>query len=158
MRTLSRLLVGLFSVLFLAGFSTVPASAAETARAETSVTIQALCHPCNGFRYQNPGSKAVYVVIDGLRHYVPDPTTYFNLWGGWDGLRPDGSTITIGDSLIHGAFLAKEVETGKVYLVGRTKRWIPSPTVFNQYAFDPSKIRSMSRASLPAAGPNIPGR
>ncbi|WP_410575141.1 hypothetical protein [Amycolatopsis sp. cmx-4-61] len=44
----------------------------------------------------------------------------------------------------------------KVYLVGRSRRWIPTPEIFNQYAFDASKIQHP--ANMPGPGPDIPGR
>ncbi|NGY60694.1 hypothetical protein G7043_17330 [Lentzea sp. NEAU-D13] len=100
----------------------------------------------------------MYLVIDGVRHHVPDEATYFNLWASWDGRRPDGAAIDIGAPLLSGSYLARERETGMVYLVGRTKRWIPNEAVFNQYAFDWARVRDVSRSSLPERGPNIPGR
>lgn len=160
MSALSRLLAGLFSVLFVIGVSHVPASAAEAVRAgaiHTEASAAAPCHACNGYRYQRPGTKAVYLVIDGYLHHVPDDATYFNLWAGWNGIRPYYGGIPIGDPLVSGTFLAQE-PSGRTYLVGRTKRWIPNPTIFNQYAFDWSRVVKRNPEQLPAPWHDIPGR
>jgi hypothetical protein len=158
MSILSRVTLGLLSAMLLVGVHYAPASATEVAHPADSVTAQEVCNRCNGFRYQDPRTKAVYLVIDGLRHHVPDTATYFNLWAGWDGLRTDGNGISVGEPLLSGSYLAKEIETGKVYLVGRTKRHIYTMEIFHQYAFDVARIRNVSRASLPPQGDNLPGR
>lgn len=158
MKKVSRLLPSILSALFLIGVHQAPVSAAEAGRAEDSAAAQAVCHPCNGYRYQVPGSLAVYLVIDGLRHHVPDPATYSNLWSTWDGILPGGSNISIGEPLLSGSFLALERETQRTYLVGRSKRWIPNPTIFRQYAFDWGKVTEAYERNLPGQGPNIPGR
>ena len=45
-----------------------------------------------------------------------------------------------------------------MYLVGRSKRWIPDTATFNQYSFDPAKIRDSTVDLLPGRGPDIPRR
>ncbi|WP_370964365.1 hypothetical protein [Amycolatopsis sp. cg9] len=35
-------------------------------------SVQTTCSTCNGTRYQSLLDPAVYLVIDGLRHHVPD--------------------------------------------------------------------------------------
>ncbi|WP_089956857.1 hypothetical protein [Lentzea xinjiangensis] len=141
----------------LIGAPHAPASAAA-APPTGELVAQVVCGGCNGFRYQNPGEKAVYLVIDGVRHHVPDELTYFNLWANWAGLQSGGAVIDIGAPLVSGSYLARENETGRIYLVGRTKRWIRNGQILDQYAFDRSRIRNVNRASLPAEGPVIPGR
>lgn len=157
MRTSSRSLLAFLAAVSLIGAPYASASAAAPPPVGDPV-VQVVCNACNGLRYQNPGEAAVYLVIDGVRHHVPDEATYFNLWASWDGRRPDGAAIDIGAPLLSGSYLARERETGMVYLVGRTKRWIPNEAVFNQYAFDWARVRDVSRSSLPERGPNIPGR
>ena len=153
MRLSFRALLAFLAAVFLAAGAQVPASAGSFPE-----TVQRVCRECNGYRYQIPGQLAVYVVIDGVRHHVPDQPTYLNLWAGFADVIAGGGTVDIGDPLVVGAFLALEVETGRVYLVGRSKRWIPNPAILHQYAFDEAKIRRMSQASLPGRGPDIPGR
>ncbi|SED39190.1 hypothetical protein SAMN04489727_7681 [Amycolatopsis tolypomycina] len=141
-----RALPAILAAVFLTGVSHVPAAAA-----------QATCTPCNGYRYQVPGTTAVYLVIDGVRHHVPDERTYFNLWRTWDGILPGGTNITVGDPLLSNSYLGQEdFWPYRVYLVGRSKRWIPSPAIFDQYAFDWAKIQHPE--NMPGAGPDIPGR
>ncbi|WP_370964366.1 hypothetical protein [Amycolatopsis sp. cg9] len=79
-----------------------------------------------------------------------------NLWRTWDGLNRYGDGIDVGEPLLSGAYLAREIETGRVYLVGRSKRWIPDMAVFNLYQFDPQKIVDKYRSQLPGQGPDIP--
>lgn len=157
MRMFSRSSLALLTAMSLIGAPSATASAAAAPPAGEPV-VQVVCSTCNGFRYQNPGEKAVYLVIDGVRHHVPDELTYFNLWANWAGLQPGGAVIDIGAPLVSGSYLARERETGMVYLVGRTKRWIPNERILDQYAFDRSRIRTVNRASLPERGPDIPGR
>ncbi|WP_410592763.1 hypothetical protein [Amycolatopsis sp. lyj-23] len=141
-----RTLPVVLAALSLAGVSHLPASAA-----------QATCTPCNGYRYEEPGSPAVYVVIDGVRHHVPDEATYFNLWRTRDGILPGGTNITLGEPLLSNSYLGQDgFAPYKVYLVGRSRRWIPTPEIFNQYAFDANKIQHP--ANMPGPGPDIPGR
>ncbi|MFJ1766773.1 hypothetical protein ACIOD2_41040 [Amycolatopsis sp. NPDC088138] len=139
----------------VAGSGTVAAAAPAVAGQSTT---QAICNVYNGFRFQPAGSTAVYLVIDGERHQVPNEATYFRLWATWNGIQPNGGVCDLGDPLIDGAYLARELETGNVYLVGRRKRWIPNMTVFNQYSFDPARIRDEGRDYLPSRGPDIPER
>lgn len=155
MRTSSRSLLAFLAAVSLLG---TPYAAASAAVAPGEPVAQVVCTGCNGLRYQNPGSTAVYLVIDGVRHHVPDEVTYFNLWATWEGLRPDGGAIDIGAAMVSGSFLAREVETNRVYLVGRTKRWIRNRDIFNQYAFDWARVRDVSQSSLPGPGPDIPAR
>lgn len=145
MRTSSRALLAFLAAVSLIG---APASAVAAPPAGEPVA-QLVCHGCNGYRYQNPGELAVYLVIDGVRHHVPDELTYRNLSATFEGLRSDGALIDIGAPLVSGSYLARERETGMVYLVGRTKRWIPNERIFDQYAFDRVRIRAVNRASLP---------
>lgn len=156
MRMSSRSLLAFLAAVSLIGAPGVPASA-DAAPAGDPV-VQVVCNTCNGFRYQNPGERAIYLVIDGVRHHVPDELTYFNLWATFAGLQSGGAVIDIGAPLVSGSYLARERETGRVYLVGRTKRWIPNDRIFDQYSFDRARIRPVNQASLPARGPDIPGR
>jgi hypothetical protein len=140
----------------LIGSAAVAPAGAAPIRAAGQPAVQTLCSTCNGIRYQSLLDPAVYLVIDGLRHHIPDPATYSNLWRTWDGLNRWGDGIDIGEPLLSGSYLAREVETGMVYLVGRSKRWIPDMTVFNEYQFDPQKIVDRRRSQLPGRGPDIP--
>ncbi|MFD0690907.1 hypothetical protein [Actinomadura fibrosa] len=130
------------------------------AGADRSTVRAPICNVYNGFRYQAPGHTEVYVVIDGKLHWVPDEITYHNLWATWDGLRSGIPNCESGDQLAFGAYLAREVETGMVYLLGRTKRWIPNMTIFNQYSFNPAAIKDRGRDFLAIydRGPDIPAR
>ncbi|WP_157985423.1 hypothetical protein [Lentzea terrae] len=157
MRTSARSSLAFLAALSLICAPQAPASAAVPPPAGEPV-VQVVCHTCNGFRYQNPGERAIYLVIDGERHHVPDELTYFNLWVDFSGVQSGGAVIDIGSPLLSGSYLARERETGRVYLVGRTKRWIPNETILNQYSFARSKIRDVSQGSLPGRGPDIPGR
>ena len=157
MRTSARSSLAFLAALSLICAPQAPASAAVPPPAGEPV-VQVVCPTCNGFRYQNPGERAIYLVIDGERHHVPDELTYFNLWVDFSGVQSGGAVIDIGAPLLSGSYLARERETGRVYLVGRTKRWIPNERIFNQYSFARSNIREVGEANLPGRGPDIPGR
>ena len=156
MRLSSRPLLAVLATASLIGASPLPASAA-TAGPDGQATVQYVCQACNGYRYQIPGELAVYLVIDGVRHHVPDQETYLNLWPDFSGIQPGGGGITIGDPLVHGAYLARESGQNPVYLVGRSRRHVPNETVFYQYGFTWPKVRVVDPGTLPGPGPELPG-
>jgi hypothetical protein len=121
-----------------------------------------------GLLLQAPGDPKVYLVdVDGSLRHIPDQSTWTNLYG--DNGAPvephDPSSLTIGPDLNSGAYLA--TDGVKTYLVEPPtandpggKRWITSTPVFDQFAFNPSKVRTVDPQVLAAmsCAPDLTGR
>jgi hypothetical protein len=97
----------------------------------------------NGLRVKLPADPAVYLIDDGLKRHIPDPTTYTNLFRDWNGIIidinineiPSGSDISIG------AVLARGDGTAPVYLIDQgVKRWITSPAAMDKYYFSWDRV------------------
>jgi hypothetical protein len=103
---------------------------------------------------QSPGRPQIYVIDpEGYRRWIPNPSTYDNLFNTWDGVIVDLGTHNIPEAaaLSNGAFLAKSPDAVQVYLVSNgQKRWITSPPVFDHYRFNGNKIQSVSSVALDA--------
>ena len=93
------------------------------------------------------------MVRSGYLRWIPDPTTYNNLFRDWNGIVNDPNvvkTIALGSDLItSGAYLAQSPTTFKVYLMTNgTKNWITSPTAMDKYYFSWSAIRQVDDTTL----------
>ena len=121
-----------------------------------------------GLLLQAPGDPKIYLVdVDGSLRHIPDQSTWTNLYG--DNGAPveprDLSGLTIGPDLTSGAYLANDgVNTYLVELPTANhpggKRWITSTPIFDQFAFNLSKVRKMDPrvlADMPC-GPDLTGR
>jgi hypothetical protein len=120
-----------------------------------------------GLLLQPPGDPKIYLVdVDGSLRHIADQSTLTSLYG--DNGAPiephDLSGLTIGPDLPSGTYLA--TDGVKTYLVEPTandqgrKRWITSPPVFDQFAFNPSKVQTVDPLVLAAmpCGPDLTGR
>jgi hypothetical protein len=132
--------------------------AAAAASGDTSAP-----HPeLNGQLLQLPGQPAVYLVLNAFRCWVPDPTTFNNLFnpGTKPILDPNIGLISAGTALTSGAMLAKGTASATVYLLTYgVKMGIPSGDVFNAYHFNWSAIQTFPQIvidSIPT-GPNVDG-
>ncbi|RUS19420.1 hypothetical protein BC937DRAFT_87519 [Endogone sp. FLAS-F59071] len=104
----------------------------------------------NGERVSIPNAAPVYLVLDGARHWIPNPTTYNNLFRDWNGIisSPDVNDIYLSYSLSDGAVLAKGAGD-PVYLVSNgVKRWIISPSAMDKYHFNWDKIVQVPQVLL----------
>src|SRR5262249_54171107 len=111
-----------------------------------------------GLLLQAPGDPKIYLVdVDGSLRGIPDQSTSTNLYGdkGVPVEPHDLSGLTIGPDLTSGAYLATDgVQT---YLVEpptandqSRKRWITSSPVFDQFAFNSSKVQTVNPLVLAA--------
>jgi hypothetical protein len=121
-----------------------------------------------GLLLHAPVGPAIYLVdVDGSLRHIPDHSTWTNLYG--DSGAPvephDLSGLTIGPDLTSGAYLA--TDGARTYLVEpptaneqARKRWITSTPVFDQFAFNPSKVQKVDPLVLAAmpCGPDVTGR
>lgn len=92
----------------------------------------------NGTRIQFQSRLAIYLVDQGFLRHVPDQHTYDQLFRNWDnlekGMNPD--EIPLGKPIWPGAYLAEDLDTGKVYFVEKSiKRHVVDPSVLEYYNF-----------------------
>jgi len=97
----------------------------------------------NGLQLQLPGAAPVYLVLNGFRCWIPDPTTYGNLFVPGAAIVHDINigVVSEGPALSSGAVLLQGSGSPQVYLITNgMKMWIPSQAIFNRYQFDQAKI------------------
>jgi hypothetical protein len=137
--------------LLVATAATTVLSTGPAAAVPTSVGVTAVRTDLDGVRIQPVNNPAVFLIIDGQRHWIPNQTTYFNLFRNFDGIVKDPhiNDIDEGQQLSDGAILARSPEFSNVYLVSNgTRRWISSQGVFDRYQFDNRKIVLIPSAVL----------
>jgi hypothetical protein len=114
-----------------------------------------------GARIRQPSTGQIYLVDDaGTKRYLPDPTTYNNLFRDWNGIQDvsDVASIASGPNVTSGAYLAIAQETrDKVYLIDNgQKGWVTSPAVMDNFYFSYAQIRQVPQStldSLPTGAP-----
>lgn len=97
----------------------------------------------DGVRIRMPNQPTIYLVDQGLRRAVPDPSTYNNLFRDWEGIVVDidVDAVPLGPPIAHGAVLVRADGAPSVYLVDRgVKRLVASPETMNRYHFAWSRI------------------
>ena len=108
-----------------------------------------------GKRISKLGDTAIFLILDGQRHLVPNPTTANNLFGPTDTVDEvlDLDTVPPGDQLTNGAILASAHNDPKVYFVSNNcKRHVVSSAAMSKYGFD-GVIRDVEILSRP--GPRL---
>lgn len=97
----------------------------------------------DGERVMATNSAPVYLILHGHLRWIPNPTTYTNLFASWDGIIVSDylvDNVPGGPALTNGAVLAKG-SGSPVYLVTNgQKLWIPNPETFNKFGFSWDKI------------------
>jgi 3-mercaptopyruvate sulfurtransferase SseA len=114
----------------------------------------------NGARVKDPNRAEIWLVDEGRRRWIPDPSTYNNLFRDWNGIRQDLNVydISTGLDISRGAWLGRRTGTPEVYLVSNNvKRWITSPAVMDKYHFAWQRVREVPREQLDRVqnGPDI---
>ncbi|WP_419785656.1 hypothetical protein [Pseudodesulfovibrio sp.] len=92
----------------------------------------------NGLRLTLPNSAGIYLIDQGLRRWIPNPSTYNNLFKDWNNIitNIDVLQIPAGPDITNGAILATPLAGGPVYLIDNgCKRGISSVDTFNKYYF-----------------------
>lgn len=117
-------------------------------------------HFTDGMRIRDQSTGRIYLALDGVLCYVPNPQTYNNLFINWSSVTsvPNVESYPIGVPITNGASLVKGTPDGKVFLlVSAGKRWITSPGVFAKYGFSAAIIRTLTATELNAiqSGTNI---
>ncbi len=114
----------------------------------------------NGLRVKLPGNPAIYLMDEGRRRHIPNPSTYDNLFRDWNGIVEDTDIPDIDEEtpISNGAILARAVGTAAVFLIDKgLKRHITSPAIMDRYHFNWGKIHDVAPAlidSIPS-GPSI---
>ncbi len=100
----------------------------------------------SGLRVKLPTDPKVYLIDPrGFRRWIPDPTTYNNLFRDWAGIVIDIDINEIPEAspLTSTAVLVKS-NTAPVYLVSNgMRRWITSPEVMDKYTFAWERILTL---------------
>ena len=120
----------------LKNFANVSQVHVDTESSVTATGAAALRPDLNGCRLKAPGDDKIYLVDQGVRRLIPDPTTYNNLFRDWNGIVQDPLILDIpeGRPVVSGSVLARVVGTEPVYLVEPgSKRWIASPHTMDVY-------------------------
>ena len=91
----------------------------------------------NGMRVKQPNQDHIYLIDEGKKRHIPDPTTYNNLFRSWEYFEDlDVNDIETGTSITPGAVLVSGDATPHVYLIdGGCKRHVTSPAVMDKYHF-----------------------
>ncbi|MEU7164481.1 hypothetical protein AB0A70_07525 [Streptomyces morookaense] len=130
-----------------AATATAPDTASHSSTAHGSMAKPQRDRPdLNGLRIKAVNGPAIYLVLDGRRHWIPNPTTYNNLFRDWNGVVSvlDIGNITEGGALSDGAFLGKAPDQPQVYLFSNgVKRWITSPAAMDKYYFAWNRIQNL---------------
>lgn len=98
----------------------------------------------DGQRIKSTDSGIIYLVINGIRHTIPDGATYDNLFISWNGVKVSNflaTNIPQGVALTNGAYLAQGKPSGTKYLVtNNVKRLIPDDATFENFYFNPNTV------------------
>jgi hypothetical protein len=97
----------------------------------------------DGERVKGSNSAPVYLILHGQLRWIPDPTTYNNLFKDWNGIGVNDylvDNVPVGLPLTSGAVLAKGSGAAIYVITNGQKLWIPDPTVFNKFYFNSGKV------------------
>lgn len=135
--------------------------AAAVGTAQVGITPQPMPE-LNGLLLQLPGAPQVYLVLNGYRCWVPDSTTFSNLFILNATIYQDINigVVSEGPALSSGAVLAQAAGNPTIYLVSNGVKYaIPNPDVFNRYQFNWQAVQVVAPIlinSIPN-GPDIQG-
>jgi len=94
--------------------------------------------------YRGATTPAVYLVLDGLCHNIPNPTTYDNLFQSWDRINviddDQMSECPSGSVLKNGAMLIKAAGSDAHFFLNENKREIAEGHTFETCDFDQNKV------------------
>jgi hypothetical protein len=132
----------------------------EASQAAHKPAVPSVAPELNGMRVTVPGEPKVWLIDQGVRRHIPDPTTFERLFRNWDGIQqnPAFALIDEGRPISTQAQLLTASGTPKVFLVEpNSKRWITSPVVMDRYNFNWGTITWVPKFLLDAipTGSNI---
>ena len=141
--------------------TTKQALAAAVGTAKAGITPQPMPE-LNGLLLQLPGAPQVYLVLNGFRCWIPDPTTFNNLFvpGATVYLDINIGVVSEGPAITSGAVLAQAAGSPTIYLVTNgVKMAIPSPEIFNRYQFNWNTVQVVAPVLINFIpnGPDVQG-
>jgi hypothetical protein len=109
----------------------------EEASEFASTEASAISSQFDSMRVMVPNGNKVYVIEGGKKRWIPNPSTYNNLFRSWSGIHVSMyvATIPTGRSIQNGAHLFKGSRPHTYIMDHGRKIHIVSPTVFNKYYF-----------------------
>ena len=103
----------------------------------------------HGRRLQAPGTSAVFLVLDGQRHFIPDGATYSSLFRDTNGIQAMDLTAIPAGGTLSGATLMRTDADGHVFLVANGKKhWVDSADAMAFYNLDPNQVIDVPAGSL----------
>lgn len=115
----------------------------------------------DGERVKGSNSDPIYLVLNGQLSWIPDSTTYNNLFANWNNVVVSDylvDNIPRGPALSVGAVLAKGAASAPVYLITNGKKqWIPDPAVLAKFNFNGGKVVATPQVIIDAipSGANV---
>lgn len=91
-----------------------------------------------GYRIRQSGTSPIYMILHGKRRWVPNPSTYSNLFGNDNNVHEvlDADIVPDGGQLSDGAILARPKNGPAIYLISNgQKQHVASPPVIDKFGF-----------------------
>lgn len=105
------------------------------------ILMGGIFHECK--LYKGADSDAVYLLIYGVCHWIPNKQTYYNLFSSWDIniiSETEMQSCSKGKNIENGAALIRDVTQSAVYLISHEARLIADPYTLKSCNFDVNKI------------------
>jgi hypothetical protein len=122
--------------------TTAPQSVASAASGEPANSVGSTA-AYEGKRVRTAKDPAVWLVMCGVRRWIPDEVTYNNIFRDWSGIRTitdrEIDSIPTGKTL-RNASLVKGTDPRVFFVHDNTKYYIKSEAAFNAWNFDWSEI------------------
>jgi len=93
------------------------------------------------------GDYKVYLVVNGLRHHIPNPEIFLDYGFGWGDVK-DVPAETVNKYPM--ARLIRESKQGKIYYLSlsEVKKWVPTAEIFNSYNNKWADIQVISQKEM----------
>ncbi len=114
----------------------------------------------DGERVKGSNSAPIYLILHGQLRWIPNPTTYTNLFASWNNVIVSDylvDSVPSGPALTNGAVLAKGSGAATYLVTNGQKLWIPNPDTFNKFSFNSAKVVTVPDVVINAipSGPNV---
>lgn len=93
------------------------------------------------------GDYKVYMVVNGIRHHVPNPEIFLDYGFAWEDVKDVPSETIAKYQLVR---LIRESRQGKIYYLSAAgvKKWIPNPQIFASYNNKWEDIQVISKKEM----------
>ena len=93
----------------------------------------------DGLRVKGSANGAIYLIMNGILRWIPNPDTYNSMFASWDGIVINDylvDSVPSGEPFTSGSTLVTDGVDPAIYLVTLgVKMWVPSPDVMVQFNF-----------------------